>query len=121
MTEEVQTPPGPVVERTYDPEKIRVLGARLLVRLDEGVKQIGSIIVPDGSYERCECWATVIGVGTGIDTRKGRIPLSVKKGDRILVIRMHELTSSNEKYQALLGDRCIFIGYPGDVLAVQED
>jgi len=123
--EEPQAQAAPEVEDVagamYDPEKIRVLNHKLLVKLDPSPEVIGSIIVPNGSYTRSECWATVVNVGTGVDTRKGRVPIDLKKGDRVLVIRMHELTSSNKGYQAMLGKGYVFLDYPDDILLVQEE
>ena len=102
------------------PEKIRPLGLYVLVRLDPSEKQVGSIIIPEGKYLESECFATVEGVGTG-KIPKGRVKMDVKDGDRILMIRMHERTSSNEKMQKRLGDGRIFIRYPDDILGVVEE
>ena len=66
-------------------KKIRPLHDRVLVkREEEGEEKIGGIIIPDTAKEKPQR-ATVEAVGAGkIDDNGKRIPLDVKKGDRIL-------------------------------------
>jgi co-chaperonin GroES (HSP10) len=116
-----ETPINSQSQPRIDPYKVRALGTHVLVKLDEVPDKIGSIIVPDGSYERSECWAIVVSPGTGIDTKKGRIPLDFKKDDRVMVIRMQALVESNKQTQADMGDGVIWLNYPYDFLLVQEE
>jgi chaperonin GroES len=64
---------------------IRPLGDRILVkRVEEEAKSKGGIIIPDTAKEKPQR-GKVVAVGTGKRDKDGkRIPLEVKKGDRIL-------------------------------------
>ena len=66
--------------------KIKPLADRLLVkRLDEEEEQqVGGIIIPDTAKEKPQ-EAEVVAVGPGRIEDGKRIPLELKKGDRILV------------------------------------
>ena len=66
-------------------KKIRPLHDRVLVkREEEGEEKIGGIIIPDTAKEKPQR-ATVEAVGAGKIAEDGkRIPLDVKRGDRIL-------------------------------------
>ncbi len=65
--------------------KVRPLNDRILVkRLDQEEKTKGGIIIPDSAKEKPQ-EAEVVAVGSGrIDENGKRIPLDVKKGDKIL-------------------------------------
>lgn len=65
--------------------KIRPLNDRVLVlRIDEGEKTKGGIIIPDTAKEKPQ-EGKVIAVGPGKVNENGdRIPMAVKKNDRIL-------------------------------------
>lgn len=65
--------------------KIRPLNDRILVkRLEEEAKTKGGIIIPDSAKEK-PAQGEVIAVGDGkLDESGKRIPLQVKKGDRVL-------------------------------------
>jgi len=65
---------------------IKPLGDRILVkRVELEEEKIGSIIVPDTAKEKPQ-EADVIAVGPGrLDDDGKRIPMDVKKGDRVLV------------------------------------
>ena len=64
---------------------IRPLGDRILVlRTDEEEKTPGGIIIPDTAKEKPQR-GRVVAVGPGKVNEKGeRIPLDIKKGDRVL-------------------------------------
>ncbi|RLC31482.1 MAG: co-chaperone GroES [Deltaproteobacteria bacterium] len=64
---------------------IRPLGDRILVlRTDEEEKTPGGIIIPDTAKEKPQ-QGRVVAVGPGKVNEKGeRIPLDIKKGDRVL-------------------------------------
>ena len=65
--------------------KIKPLNDRILVkRLEEEAKTKGGIIIPDSAKEK-PAQGEVIAVGEGkIDDAGKRIPMQVKKGDRVL-------------------------------------
>jgi chaperonin GroES len=65
--------------------KVRPLNDRILVlRIDEKEKTSGGIIIPDTAKEKPQ-EGKVIAVGSGKLNEKGkRIPLDVKKNDRVL-------------------------------------
>jgi chaperonin GroES len=65
--------------------KIRPLNDRILVlRVEEDQKSPGGIIIPDTAKEKPQ-EGKVVSTGPGkLDEKGKRIPLEVKKGDRIL-------------------------------------
>ncbi len=65
---------------------IKPLGDRILIkRIEEAEQKIGSIIVPDSAREKPQ-QALVIAVGPGkVDDNGNRVPMDVKKGDKILI------------------------------------
>ncbi|GAB5458489.1 MAG: co-chaperone GroES [Henriciella sp.] len=65
--------------------KFRPLGDRVLVRrVEEATKTAGGIIIPDTATEKPQ-EGEVIAVGSGaIGDDNERVPLDVKKGDKIL-------------------------------------
>ncbi len=65
--------------------KIKPLNDRILVRrLEEESKTKGGIIIPDSAKEK-PAQGEVIAVGDGkLDDNGKRIPLQIKKGDRVL-------------------------------------
>jgi len=68
--------------------KVRPLHDRIIVRqLEEEEKTKGGIIIPDTAKEK-PFEGKVIAVGTGRVNKDGKkIPLEVKKGDRVLYAR----------------------------------
>jgi chaperonin GroES len=66
--------------------KVQPLADRILVkRIEEKETKKGGIIIPDTAKEKPQ-QAEVVGVGVGRLNEEGkRIPLEVKKGDRILM------------------------------------
>ena len=65
--------------------KIQPLGDRVLVlRIDEEEKTSGGIIIPDSAKEKPQ-EGKVVAVGPGkLDEDGKKVPMEVKKGDRIL-------------------------------------
>jgi chaperonin GroES len=65
--------------------KIRPLNDRILVlRVEEDQKSPGGIIIPDTAKEKPQ-EGKVVSTGPGkLDDKGNRVPLEVKKGDRIL-------------------------------------
>ena len=68
--------------------KVKPLADRILVRrIEEGEVKKGGIIIPDTAKEKPQ-EAEVVAVGPGAIGEDGkRIPMEVKKGDRILIGR----------------------------------
>ena len=66
--------------------KIRPLNDRVLVvRVEEEKKTAGGIIIPDTAKEKPqECKVVAVGPGR-VDDNGNRVPMDVKKGDRILM------------------------------------
>ncbi|NIA14081.1 MAG: co-chaperone GroES [Nitrospiraceae bacterium] len=66
--------------------KIRPLADRILVKREEPSETVrGGIIIPDTAKEKPQ-EAKVVAVGPGkVDDQGNRVPLEVKKGDRILM------------------------------------
>jgi chaperonin GroES len=92
---------------------VRPLGDKILVRRDEAqTKTDSGIFLPETGKERPKT-GTVEAVGTGsLNTETGaRIPLTVKKGDRII------FTSYAGTEIKLEGDELLIMG-EDDVLAV---
>ncbi len=72
-------------ERSSD-MKVKPLADRILVRrIEEGEVKKGGIIIPDTAKEKPQ-EAEVVAVGPGAISEDGkRLPMEVKKGDRILI------------------------------------
>ena len=66
--------------------KIRPLADRILVKRIEEKEEIrGGIVIPDSAKEKPqECKVVAVGPGR-VDDNGNRVPLDVKKGDRILM------------------------------------
>ncbi|MFQ5604580.1 MAG: co-chaperone GroES [bacterium] len=63
---------------------IKPLGDRILVKRIDEFDKAGNIIIPDAAKEKPQK-GEVIAVGTGkLDKHGKRIPLSFKKGDKVL-------------------------------------
>jgi chaperonin GroES len=94
--------------------KVRPLADRVLVRpLEENEVKKGSIIIPDTAKEK-PMQGEVIEVGPGKITDEGKkIPLDVKKGDRVLY-------GKYSGTEVTLGDTEHLILREADVLAIIE-
>lgn len=96
--------------------KVRPLGDKILVKRDEaGDKTEAGIYLPESAKEKPKM-GTVTAVGTGaINTDTGeRIPLSVKKGDKVLF-------SSYAGTEVKLDKDTLLIMSEDDILAVVEE
>jgi chaperonin GroES len=93
--------------------KIKPLGDRVLVmRIEEEVKK-GGIIIPDTAKEKPQ-QGEVIAVGPGRTDEKGkRIPMDVKKGDKILFAKYagSEVKMGSDEYIIMRED---------DILGIME-
>ena len=94
--------------------KVRPLNDRIIVkRLEEEEKTKGGIIIPDSAKEK-PVEGKVIAVGDGRINKDGKkIPMEIKKGDRILFAKYGgtEIKMEGEEYLMMKED---------DVLAVIE-
>jgi len=92
--------------------QIRPLHDRLIVkRLEEEEKTKGGIIIPDSAKEK-PIEGKVIAVGEGKLNKHGKkIPLGVKKGDRILFARYAgtEVKIDGEEYLMMREDEVLAI------------
>jgi len=96
--------------------KVRPLGDKILVKRDEGADKTESgIYLPESAKDKPKT-GTVQAVGTGaLNTETGaRIPLNVKKGDKIIF-------SSYAGTEVKLGKDSLLIMSEDDILAVLED
>lgn len=93
-------------------KSIRPLGDKVLVkRMDVAEKTEGGIIIPESSTEK-PLEGTVVAVGKGRVDEKGKtIPLTLKKGDKILFNKYGESEISVENEELLILEEA-------DVLAV---
>jgi chaperonin GroES len=66
--------------------KVRPLADRILVKREDAAETVrGGIIIPDTAKEKPQ-EAKVVAVGPGkVDDNGKRVPLELKKGDRILI------------------------------------
>lgn len=95
---------------------LRPLGDKILIKRDEAqTKTSSGIFLPETSKEK-PMTATIEAVGTGaLNTETGeRIPLGVKKGERILI-------SKWAGTEVKLNDKEYLIINEDDILAVIED
>jgi len=96
---------------------VRPIGDRILVETIEEVEakgKKGAIIIPDTAKEKpMESLVVAVGIGKTDDDGK-RIPLEVKKGDRVLVSKYGgtEIKLDGKDYRIFNGD---------DVLAVIDN
>lgn len=96
--------------------KVRPLGDKILVKRDEaGDRTESGIYLPESAKEKPKM-GTVQAVGTGaLNTETGeRIPLSLKKGDKVLF-------SSYAGTEVKLDKDTLLIMAEADILAVVED
>ena len=95
--------------------KIKPLGDRVLVEpLEEKEVKKGGIVIPDSAKEKPQ-EGKVIAVGPGkLDDDGKKIPMTVKKGDRILMPKYGgtEIKIDDKDYQIVRED---------DILGVIED
>jgi chaperonin GroES len=94
--------------------KVRPLNDRIIVkRLEEEEKTKGGIVIPDSAKEK-PIEGKVIAVGDGRINKDGKkIPMEIKKGDRVLFAKYGgtEIKMEGEEYLMMKED---------DVLAVIE-
>jgi len=63
---------------------LRVLGNRVMVKVDEAETTRGGIVLPDSAQQKSQK-ATVVAVGEGRRSKEGKlIPIDLQVGDRIV-------------------------------------
>ncbi len=91
---------------------VRPLRDRVMVRrIEEGEKKVGGIIIPDSAKEKPQ-QAEVMAVGNGRVLENGTVvPLSVKKGDKVLVGKWSgtDIKIDGEEYLILKEDELLGI------------
>lgn len=110
---------------------LRLLGDRILVRLDKPVteREVGgvTIVYPEGAHGdsgEVHCWAEVLQVGPGKwATKKGqptgrREPIDLEVGDRVMMTWYLSQIETNKALAAVIGEDQIIIR-PEDVLCVE--
>jgi chaperonin GroES len=89
---------------------VRPLHDRIIIqRLEEGEQKVGGIIIPDTAKEKPQ-QGKVIAAGTGkVNDDHKRIPLDVKKGDRILFGKYagQEIKLDGEEYIIMREDEVL--------------
>jgi len=94
--------------------KVKPLGDKVLVRrLEESEQKVGDIIIPDTAKEKPQ-QGEVVATGPGsVDKNGKRIPLEVKKGQKVLFGKYSgtEMTVDGEEYLFIDAD---------DIMAILE-
>jgi chaperonin GroES len=92
--------------------KVRPIGDRILVEpVEEKEGKQGAIVIPDTAKEK-PMESVVVAVGTGKAGDDGkRVPIEVKKGDRVLVSKYGgtEIKLHGKEYRIFNGDEVLAI------------
>jgi chaperonin GroES len=92
--------------------KVKPLGDRVLVKRIEAQEEVrGGIIIPDTAKEKPQ-EAEVVAVGDGkLDDDGKRLPMHVKKGDRVLIGKYsgQDIKISDEEHTILREDEILAI------------
>lgn len=78
---------------------IRLLNGWLVIRdCEPDEKLVGSIHIPEGSYDGAHKWAEVLAVGKGRSTSGGTgwAEAQLKKGDKVLYVRFLKKTDTGK-------------------------
>jgi chaperonin GroES len=81
---------------------LRVLGDRVLVKVDEAKTTEGGILLPETAREKPQ-WGTVVGVGKKVLESGCEVDLDVVVGDRVVFAKYggREVTDGGEEYLVL--------------------
>ena len=81
---------------------LRVLGDRVLVKVDEAKTTEGGILLPETAREKPQ-WGTVIGVGKKVLESGCEVDLDVVVGDRVVFAKYggREVNDGGEEYLVL--------------------
>ena len=92
--------------------KVRPIGDRILVEpVEEKEGKQGAIVIPDTAKEK-PMESVVVAVGTGKAGDDGkRVPIEVKKGDRVLVSKYGgtEIKLHGKEYRIFNGDEVLAV------------
>ena len=92
--------------------KVRPIGDRILVEpVEEKEGKQGAIVIPDTAKEK-PMESVVVAVGTGKAGDDGkRVPIEVKKGDRVLVSKYGgtEIKLHGKEYRIFNGDEVLVV------------
>lgn len=81
---------------------LRVLGDRVLVKVDEATTTEGGILLPETAREKPQ-WGTVVGVGKKVLENGTEVDLDVALGDRVVFAKYggREVTDGGEEFLVL--------------------
>lgn len=82
---------------------LRVLGDRVMIKVDEAPQTEGGIVLPETAQERPQR-GTVVAVGEGRRNESGElIPMDLKEGDVVIFAKYggHEVQDEGEEYKIL--------------------
>ena len=92
--------------------KVKPLGDRVLLKRTEAEEEVhGGIIIPDTAKEKPQ-EADVVSVGDGkLDDNGKRLPMTVKKGDRVLIGKYtgQDIKINNEEHTIVREDEILAI------------
>jgi len=109
----------------YDPDKIKPLGPRLLVKMFPDEKETaGGIVIPEVAHETAVGKGQVMATGTGYwpkrsEKRVSIESLGIEKGDIVYFIKFLRETHTNQLLQRRIGDDMLIIEMK-DVLYVEK-
>lgn len=85
---------------------LKVLGDRIMVKIDEAQTTTGGIFLPETAREKPQ-WATVVGVGQKTLKDGTKVDLDVKVGDRVVFAKYggREVTDEGVEYLILDSDQ----------------
>ena len=85
---------------------LKVLGARVMVKVDEAKTTEGGILLPETAREKPQ-WATVVSVGEYRLENGETAPLDVTEGDKVIFAKYggREVTEAGEEYLILEADQ----------------
>lgn len=85
---------------------LKVLGARVMVKVDEAKATEGGILLPETAREKPQ-WATVVSVGALRLEDGTTAPLDVVVGDKVVFAKYggREITEAGEEYLILEADQ----------------
>ena len=85
---------------------LKVLGARVMVKVDEAKATEGGILLPETAREKPQ-WATVVSVGEHKLEGGSTAPLDVAVGDKVVFAKYggREITEAGEEFLILEADQ----------------
>ncbi len=110
-------------KHNVNPETFKLLGERILVRMDEEMRMTasGTLYLPDDSEEHVYACGRVLKLGTGRTTKKGVVRVQgVEVGEKVAFIKFVKETHTHKSLREVLGPDLIILG-PDDILLVGGD